>query len=261
MNRSVRPAAILLCATLLAIASVSQALESIPPGTILPVMLNSTISSAKSKPGQIITARIMQDVPLPNGQKIRAGATVIGHVTRVTSTSGGGRASVAFRFDTLKVSHQEIPIATNLRALASFVEVEQAQIPLTGPDRGTSQDALTTTQIGGEAVYRGGGPVQGAFGKVGKPVPGGVLSRLNPNPERGCRDPIDATEVPQPLWVFSSDACGTYGLPHLEIVHAGRTNPIGEIILESTKGEMNVRSGAGVLLRLDSADLAAQAPE
>ncbi len=44
--------------------------ERIPAGTILPVRLNGSISSAKSKPGQVITARIMQAVPLAQGREI-----------------------------------------------------------------------------------------------------------------------------------------------------------------------------------------------
>ena len=107
-------------------------------------------------------------------------------------------------------------------------------------------------QIGGEAVYRGGGPVRGEFGNVGRPVAGGVLARLNANPDRGCRAALDSGDAPQALWVFSSDACGAYGLPHLKIAHAGRTDPVGEITFESTKGQVNVHAGAGLLLRADS---------
>ena len=39
-------------------------------GTALPVMLNSTLDARRAKPGQPISGRIMQDVPLPDGWKI-----------------------------------------------------------------------------------------------------------------------------------------------------------------------------------------------
>lgn len=42
----------------------------IPAGTISPVRLNRGISSRNARPGQIITARLMQDVPLANRGKI-----------------------------------------------------------------------------------------------------------------------------------------------------------------------------------------------
>jgi hypothetical protein len=194
----------------------------------------------------------MQDVPLPGGSAIHAGAKVIGQVVSVTSASSISPASVTLQFDTLETRGPKIPISTNLRAIASFVDVDQAQIPIFGPDRGTPEDAWTTVQIGGEAVYRGGGPVEGLQGNVGKPVDGGVLSRVHADPERGCRGAIDANDRPQALWVFSSDACGAYDLPNLTVRHSGRSNPVGQITLASTKGQVNVRAGAGMLLRVNA---------
>lgn len=47
--------------------------EAIPPGTVLPVQLESTLDSLKNKLGQIITARFMQDVPLSAPQQGIAG--------------------------------------------------------------------------------------------------------------------------------------------------------------------------------------------
>lgn len=236
---------LLLCASVLAAAN------SVPAGTILPVRLNSTLSSAKCKPGQNITARVMQDVPLPDGSTIRAGAKVVGHVTSIMPASNGAGASISLRFDSLKLRHGNIPITINLRAIASFVDVEQAQIPATGPDRGTSDSSWTTVQIGGDAVYRGGGWVEGSGGKVGKPVYNGVLSRVDANPDRGCRGALDSNNAPQALWVFSSDACGTYGLPNLQIREAGRSNPLGEIVLAARKGQLKIEAGAGLLLRVN----------
>src|SRR5262245_17846115 len=59
------------------------AVASIPRGTILPVRLNGTLSSARSQPRQIVTARIMQNVPLPNGSKIPEGSKIEGHIVEV----------------------------------------------------------------------------------------------------------------------------------------------------------------------------------
>ena len=228
----------------------SFAQDTIPAGTILPVRLNSSLRSDRTRAGEPIGARVMQDVPLPSGSSIPAGAKVVGQVVSVASAPN--RAEISLRFDTLKVSHEKIPITTNLRAAASFMDVEEAQIPVMGPDRATPQGAWTTTQIGGDAVYRGGGPVEGAFGRVGTPVYDGVLDQLNANPDGGCRAAIDSNDAPQALWVFSSNACGAYGLPHLKIAHTGRTDPIGEITFKSTKGQAQIHAGAGLLLRVDS---------
>jgi len=249
MFRALRP--VVLLPLLLAAAGV-YAGTVVPDGTVLPVRLNTTLSSKSAKPGQLISARIMQDVPLPSFARIRAGAMLFGKVTSVQAASGGDGGSISVRFDTLRIPHENIRLTLHLRAVASFMEVQHAQIPLMGADRGTSEGAWTTVQIGGDVVYRGGGHVETRVGRVGEPVDGGVLGRLDSNPGRGCRG--DSTgDRPQALWLFSSDACGTYGLPHLVIAHAGRTDPAGEITLQSEKGDVNVRSGGGLLLRVTAA--------
>jgi hypothetical protein len=224
--------------------------NTIPAGTILPVALNSSLNSRKVKPGQVITARVMQDVPLSPGSTIHAGAKVIGRVIDVKPANGGSGAQVSFRFDTLVASKRRIPIITNLRALASMMAVEAAQLPESGPDRGTSQNAWTTDQIGGEVVYRGGGPVADGLRSVGEPTYGGVLVHVSAKPGSPCRGEIEGNDRLQALWVFSSDACGVYDFADLAIVHAGRTDPVGEITLASDKGKVNVRAGSGMLLRV-----------
>ena len=224
--------------------------NTIPAGTILPVALNSSLNSRKAKVGQVITGRVMQDVPLPQGT-IHAGSKVIGHVTNVKPADARSGVQLSFRFDTLIASKQRVPITTNLRALASMMAVEAAQLPESGPDRGTSQNAWTTDQIGGEVVYRGGGPVANGLRPVGEPTTNGVLVHISANPGSKCRGDVDGNDRLQATWIFSSDACGIYDIPNLEIVHAGRTNPVGEITLVSTKGDVNVRAGGGMLLRVD----------
>ena len=68
---------------------------------------------------------------------------------------------------------------------------------------------------------------------------------------RDCRGPVDGKGSPAAMWVFSSDACGTYDLPQIRVTHAGRTQPLGVIILISEKGQFNLPRGAGMLLRVN----------
>jgi hypothetical protein len=224
---SMRSVLIVLFVSLLIFATCGSAQDAIPPGTILPVQLNSSINSRKLKPGQVIAARVMQDVPLSPHSKIPARAKVIGHVE-----ANDGR-QVSIRFDTLVASKRRISVTTNLRALASMMAVEQAQIPNTGPDRGTSEAEWATDHVGGQSI---------------NPL---MLLRPTHKPGTQCRGEVAGTDRPQALWVFSSDACGAYGFPDLAIAHAGRTDPMGQITLTSKRGNVNVRAGSGMLLRVD----------
>src|SRR5271169_1374688 len=78
----------ILSISLIMFAAELFAQNTIPAGTILPVALNSSLNSRKVKSGQVITARVMQDVPLP-GSTIHAGAKVIGRVIDVKPANGG----------------------------------------------------------------------------------------------------------------------------------------------------------------------------
>ncbi len=197
-------------------------------GTILPVRLNSTISSATYKPGQVITGRIMQTVLLASGGKIKGGSKIIGHIVEVTQATAGAKARISLQFDKLVFSHQTVSIVTNLRAIAGFMEVLDAQTPTTAPGEGDNFYALTTVQVGGDVVYGVGGPVTTADNSdqvVGKAGVDGVLGQVRAKEGTKCRGAVDGNNFPQSLWVFSSDACGAYGLDHISIAHAGRTDP------------------------------------
>ncbi len=231
-------------ALLLPLAAVAQ--SALPAGTVLPVSLDSSLNSRKAHPGQTIRGVIMQNIP---GTSIHRGAKVLGHVVQVT-TLQNGQATVELRFDTLETRRRRIPLQVDLRALTSFPEVEEAQVPEDMADRGTTPETATTQQIGGEQVYRGGGPVTSGLTIVGQPVPNGVLALPRVQPGKPCRGIVAGNHQPQALWLFSSDACGVYGYSQLRIAHSGRTNPVGDILLVSEKGPLQLRSGTGLLLRV-----------
>ena len=225
----------------------------VPPGTILPVRLNSSLSSSKSKANQLISARIMQDVPLPGGAKIPEGSQVFGAIVQVAAARSGSPAEISLRFDILRTAHQSFPVTTSLRAIAGFMEILHAQTPTIGPGESDVYRWLTTVQVGGDVVYGDGGIVtkgDDASHVVGKSVGGGVLGQISAKEGTKCRGPLFGNDGPQALWVFSSDACGTYGLAHLEISHAGRSDPVGLIAFRSDAKDLRLPSGTGMLLRV-----------
>lgn len=240
-----------LFVTLFAFSTQLLAQDTIPVGTVLPVQLNSSLRSDKAQVGEQVSGRIMQDVPLAVGGKIHAGAKVIGHIVSATPAGSGKGAEISIRFDTLAIGKRRVTMTTNLRALATMMDVSEAQIPESGPDYGTSENTWTTDQIGGEIVYRGSVVADGS-NIVGKSVLGsGVLVHLNSRRGTECRGEIAGNDQMQALWVFASDACGLYDLPNLTLAHAGRTDPVGLIKLLSDKGNVKVPAGSGMLLRVN----------
>lgn len=237
-------------------AAKTESIDSvkIPAGTILPVVLRSTFSFENSKAGQIVHGQIAQTVPLPDGKRIPRGSRVEGTIVQVTPASGEGGPRLSVQFDKVKVGTQWVPMITNLRAIAGFMEIQEAQVPQEAPDQGSPHNWLPTTQIGGDAVYGVAGPVMSAHDtseQVGKAVNDGVLVRVSAQEASNCRAAVNGNDRPQALWVFSSDACGVYGIEKLKIAHAGRTDPKGVIVLVSEKGKLKLRSGDGLLLRVD----------
>lgn len=235
-----------MLAWLLCVPAATAAQSALPSGSIIPVSLDGGINAAKVRAGQEIHATVMQDVP---GTTIHRHARVTGHVSRV-ETSKDGHLRLEISFDAVKSHGQTIPIRTNLRALASFLEVEEAQVPEEMASRGLSPETWDTEQIGGEQVYRGGGPVAVGNQAVGKPTPWGALATPRTQAGLPCRGTVGEASQPQAMWLFSSNACGVYGFANLRIEHAGRTDPKGVILLASSDGKLNLTSGTGLLLRV-----------
>ncbi len=230
-------------------------LDVIPSGTILPVRLRTNISSEKSKVGQIVVGRIAQDVPLPDGSNIRAGSKVEGRIVEVTPVGSASGPRISIQFEKVYSQGKAIPVTTNLRAMAGFMEVMQTGVPEEGASEGTPSNWWTTTQVGGDSVYGVGGPVMSAQDSsevVGWSVNGGVLSVVSAKEGTKCRGPVAGNKSHQALWVFSSDACGMYGMEHIQIVHAGRTHPVGIISLASDSSKIKIPNGTAMLLRVNA---------
>ncbi|MGC2111038.1 MAG: hypothetical protein WA655_16075 [Candidatus Korobacteraceae bacterium] len=236
-----------LAAALLCFAA-TLAAQSLPPGTALPVMLSTGLNAKNTKVGQKIEGRLMQEVTLQSGPIIKSGSHVTGHVVEVSRPRGSG-SRIVVAFDQLQDEGKFISLNVSLRALAESENVFQAGVPAGSAGASESSDEWVTKQVGGEFVFRGRGTLESSQGKVGRWSGTGVWGQLAP---AGDCPATDANGQEQALWIFSTTACGLYGFEHMKLTHAGNTDPLGQITLESTE-DVEVRGGSGWLLIANSA--------
>ncbi len=225
------------------------AAQDLPAGTTLPVMLSSTLDAKKDRPGETIEGKTMQEVSLPSGVTIKRGAKVTGHILAVTKPGSAG-SRITLQFDQLEDEGKAVALSVSLRAVASMYSVSQAQNPLNVDSTYLGANSWTTRQVGGDVVNRGRGLVGSGSGIVGKWTGSGVWGKLTPAPERGC-PASDGNDQEQALWVFSTSACGVYGSGSLKLEHAGRTAPVGQVVLESSQ-DVRLRGGSGWLLLVNA---------
>lgn len=233
-------AAVLCSATMLAA-------QSLPAGTAIPIMLNSTLKSGDSKAGERIEGKLMQQLVLPSGMKIKSGSHVTGHV--VSAEMAGAVWRITVTFDSLQDQGRTIPLNVGLLAMAATESVFQAKTPIDAASTYESSYGWTTKQVGGDVVFRGRGYIASPEGKVGRWNGSGAWGKLTPT---GDCPAADVNDQVQALWVFSTTACGVYGIADLKIAQAGSTPPIGQITLESTK-DILIREGSGWLLLANAA--------
>ena len=231
--------------TLLLLSTVGLA-QQFPAGVALPIMLSSDLNAKKDEAGKKIEGKVMQDVPLLSGQ-ISKGARITGHIVSVTKPGSSGSA-ITVRFDSIQDGGRNIPLTSELIAVASMSSVADAQSPMNNAGSSSvSSDEWVTRQIGGDVVNREQHTAGSPGGAVGTWLEGSsVLIKLTPNPDAGCPDGPGYKGM-QAVWIFSSAACATYGLNDVVITSSGAESPVGEITLGSSEN-VNVRGGSGWLL-------------
>ena len=226
----------------------TRSAEPIPAGTILPVSLNTALRSDKGGSGTTIIATVMQDVPLGQGEMLRKGSLLTGHVAAaITPGKGSDDSKISFQFDQVRLGNLTIPITTTLRAVASRSAVSAATPELT-----SSEHADNTIEIGGDQIsYGEGGPVMVRSQVVGKYTSQGVLANVDQNSGAPSGGMIEDNARPQAFWLFSVNARGAYGFRDLTILQSGRTEPLGEVTLASNRQAVKVDKGSAMLLRVD----------
>jgi hypothetical protein len=109
------------------------------------------LRSDESGSGDLISATVMQDVPLGMGETLRAGSRVTGHVVAaITPGKGSDESKISFQFDQVRLGDRTIPVTTTLRAVASKTAVLAATPQLTSSEYPDDQ-----VQIGGDQISYG----------------------------------------------------------------------------------------------------------
>jgi hypothetical protein len=236
--RSALSLALLGCA---AIAPAARAI-TLPSETAIPVMFTHTVDAKKAKAGDVVTAKTMQVVLLPNGEQIPKGTLVTGHVVEARPFNFDGThyavqqpSYLSIQFD--RVADSQTAVA--VRALASNVAV-QATFSPEGIDE---PYGMGTMPLVGGAHYS---PVEGhvTVGPyddiVGYRKKQGIFARLLPGGE-GC----EGTQTEQSVAIFSPSACGLYGFFDYRL-----TVKDSAFRVASTHTTVILRSGSAALLQV-----------
>jgi hypothetical protein len=230
----------LVAAFMLSAAAVAQ---EIPAGTVIPVMLSSSLNAAKDSAGKSIEGKVMQDVLTPLGFTISKGSRITGHVLSADKSG----SSLVLKFDSIDDHGRTLHLMAAVLAIASMQAVAQAQAPINSNPDMLPETAWTTRQVGGDVVNRGQGKVGTSGGSTGTWLEGSsVLIKLTPNPDAGCPGGPGYDHA-QPVWIFSSSACGTYDLGKARIENSGLNAPLGNVSITSDRN-VQIRGGSGWLL-------------
>jgi hypothetical protein len=221
---------------------------TLPAQTTIPVIFTHTENAAKAKAGDVVTAKTMQVVLLPNGDQLPKGSMVIGHIIEARPFKFDDTAYAAQQASYLSIKIDQVvnksgpsSAVTSVRALADPISVEEALTPH-GIDE--TDYPGTVTLVGGahyspidKHVTYGLDDDVVAYNKKQ-----GVFAHLLP---AGASCP--GTQTEQSVGVFSPDACGLYGFGS---VHLSEDTASGTFRLASTHHTVVLYAGSAALLQV-----------
>jgi hypothetical protein len=221
---------------------------TLPAQTTIPVIFSHTENAAKAKAGDVVTAKTMQVVLLPNGDRLPKGSMVIGHIVEArpfnfddTPYAAQQASYLSIKIDQVVNKNSPSSVITSVRALADPISAGEALTP-----HGIDETDFpgTVTLIGGahyspidKHVTDGPDDDIVAYNKKQ-----GVFAHLLPG---GASCP--GTQTEQSVGVFSPDACGLYGFGS---VHLSEDTASGTFRLASTHHTVVLYAGSAALLQV-----------
>lgn len=207
--------------------------QQIAPGASLPVELSKSLDAHKTKVGDPVQAKIVQDL-LSNGQVVIPRDTkVIGHVTEATPKGKGEPGStLGLAFDKMILKGgREIPFNATIQALA---KPQQSTTPLANEP--------TNDNYGGGPGGAGAGPGSAA-GRGG--VAGGQVGVQQPSIPDATGGP-KSTAAPSAAGAISASTQGVIGLKGLSLSKGNQGT-----VITSDSGNVHLDGGTQMILRVE----------
>lgn len=226
-----------------------QAKEPAPPvmaplsiGTAFNASLVEAIDTRRAKPGDPVTAEIVENVNYQRTVIFPKGTKVSGHIVRATSGGHGRAGSALFvQFDKAVLKDgEEVILNAGIQALAVGTVA-----PLS--DTAAAKDAgISAENSSAEPTAAGAEPASTTASD--DPL---VVSTIYEAPRRGLRAPLYAAPAAEGELnsdgMFSPDSKGAFGRPDIKVYTPVSEGSHGTVLL-SAKKQMRLESGTRLLL-------------
>jgi hypothetical protein len=210
--------------------------------TMIQAELTKAVDTRKAKPGDPVTAKVVNDVSSGGGVAIPRGAKLMGHVVAAQPYSrGSSQSSLTLVFDLAVLKHnQEMPLRLVIQALAPATR---------NPSVAATDEGDVAAETRG--MGPGGGlapPMNGAGDALGH----AAGSNRDPGPIGGSASAADGMAVSvAPVDVgghLSTRATGALGLGGISLTPS--QDATQGSVLTSSKGNVRLDSGTQLVLRV-----------
>jgi len=212
-------------------------------GTAFNATLVDVIDTRRAKPGDPVTAEVVENVTYERTVIFPKGTKVVGHILRATSGGRGRAGSALFvQFDkAILKDGQEVLLNAGIQALA----VSQVA-PQSDTERSSTDGATSAENSPAEPLVEGAEPASTTSTNDAL-----IVSTIYDTSRRGLRPPLFAAPAAEGELnsdgMFTPDSKGAFGRPDVKVYTPTSQGSHGTVLL-SAKKHMHLDSGTRLLL-------------
>jgi hypothetical protein len=212
-------------------------------GTAFNATLVDVIDTRRAKPGDLVTAEVVENVTYERTVIFPKGTKVVGHILRATSGGRGRAGSALFvQFDkAILKDGQEVLLNAGIQALA----VSQVA-PQSDTERSSTDGATSAENSPAEPLVEGAEPASTTSTNDAL-----IVSTIYDTSRRGLRPPLFAAPAAEGELnsdgMFTPDSKGAFGRPDVKVYTPTSQGSHGTVLL-SAKKHMHLDSGTRLLL-------------